>query len=48
VGSGWGSEVLWALKRGAAFVVGVDPNRARHGGPRRPLHAASGDGTDPG
>ncbi len=25
MGSGWGSEVLWALKRGAAFVLGVDP-----------------------
>jgi SAM-dependent methyltransferase len=25
VGSGWGSEVLWALKRGAAFVAGIDP-----------------------
>ena len=25
VGSGWGTEVTWALKRGAARVVGVDP-----------------------
>jgi hypothetical protein len=25
IGSGWGSEVLWALKRGAAEVVGIDP-----------------------
>jgi SAM-dependent methyltransferase len=25
VGSGWGSEILWALKRNAAHVVGIDP-----------------------
>jgi len=25
VGSGWGTETLWALRRGAAFVCGIDP-----------------------
>jgi SAM-dependent methyltransferase len=25
VGSGWGTEVLWALKQGAAYVAGIDP-----------------------
>lgn len=25
IGSGWGSEVLWALKRDADFVAGIDP-----------------------
>lgn len=25
IGSGWGSEVLWALRRGAAQVSGIDP-----------------------
>ena len=25
IGSGWGTEVLWALKQGVAFVAGIDP-----------------------
>ena len=25
IGSGWGTEVLWALKRGVAHVTGIDP-----------------------
>lgn len=25
IGSGWGTEVLWALKQGAAHVAGIDP-----------------------
>jgi|SRR5882672_3902133 len=25
VGSGWGSEVYWALSRGATYVLGIDP-----------------------
>ena len=25
VGSGWGSEIIWALKRGVAHVTGLDP-----------------------
>jgi hypothetical protein len=25
IGSGWGSEILWALKRGAKHVTGIDP-----------------------
>lgn len=25
IGSGWGTEVLWCLRRGAAHVVGLDP-----------------------
>ncbi|MGC6331820.1 class I SAM-dependent methyltransferase [Rhizorhabdus sp. FW153] len=25
VGSGWGTEVLWCLRRGAAYVAGIDP-----------------------
>lgn len=25
VGSGWGTEVLWCLRRGATFVTGIDP-----------------------
>jgi len=36
VGSGWGSEVLWLLRRGAAFVAGIDPT----GNDRRPLEIA--------
>jgi SAM-dependent methyltransferase len=28
VGSGWGTEVLWALRQGAAFVAGIDPRSA--------------------
>jgi len=28
VGSGWGTEVLWALKKGAAYVAGIDPRSA--------------------
>lgn len=28
VGSGWGTEVLWALKKGAAYVAGIDPRAA--------------------
>lgn len=28
VGSGWGTEVLWALKNGAAYVAGIDPRSA--------------------
>ncbi len=28
VGSGWGTEVLWALKQGAAYVAGIDPRSA--------------------
>jgi SAM-dependent methyltransferase len=28
VGSGWGTEILWALKQGAAFVAGIDPRSA--------------------
>jgi len=36
VGSGWGSEVLWLLQRGAREVVGVDPTWSD----RRPLEIA--------
>lgn len=36
LGSGWGTEVLWALRRGASFVLGVDP-ASRSG---QPLEAA--------
>lgn len=36
IGSGWGSEVLWLLKRGAAEVVGLDPGREK----RQPLERA--------
>lgn len=25
IGSGWGTEILWALKQGAAYVAGIDP-----------------------
>ena len=39
IGSGWGSEVLWLLKRGAAEVVGLDPGRER----RQPLERALAD-----
>jgi hypothetical protein len=36
MGSGWGAEAIWALKRGAAEVVGVDPMNAD----RRPFDIA--------
>ncbi len=28
IGSGWGTEVLWALRQGAAHVTGIDPREA--------------------
>ena len=36
LGAGWGAEALWALKRGATEVVGVDPQDAD----RRPFDRA--------
>lgn len=37
VGTGWGTEVLWALEKGAAYVVGLDPVRRSD----EPLRAAA-------